>query len=322
MATMNQAVHPRGIWLKTHFEIKGGRLHATTYLTAAGNPCILKASVDLRQVAALVSAYHKNQLHGGAISGCIGGDCAEDDEDFDVSGCVGCSEVEIGKRKRRRRRGILRVAKLKVLNQVQKKVRKALSKVIKPMLTVAAVVYPPVGIPARLAYEGAERGLRAITKGTNYASAAGKLIAHGKKVKARTVSKLAARAVTKGLFKKHGKPKVMATIQKVAKKAVQKKLSKTKASQHLRQQAADVILDGRKRREVLRKTIEHARAGSLKDQKKQAIYRLVAAHHRRLRALGMYTDQSGVSGLLIKAQGSPTISGDCIGCTALLYPAK
>lgn len=326
MATMRdekQALHPRGVWLKTHLYLEGGHLHAKTFLAAAGNPRIIEVSVPLKQIAAAVARYHAEELHHGSVSGCVsgdcgcvGGDCSEDDSDFDVSGCVGCAEV--GKKKHRRRRGILRLAKLRVMKKTMVKVKKALGRVVKPLLHAAAIVYPPVGAPALLAYEAVDKRLRQVERGANMANAAGSLIEHGKRVKGRVTSKLLAKAQRKGLFEKHGKVKVFNSIERLAKKAVVKKLSKTKASRTVRQEAADLIMAGRKGREELRKTLERAASGSIPDVKKKAIYRLVAAHHRRLRKLGLGVDSSGKTALTVSAKGHATVQGGCIGCAAII----
>lgn len=302
---MANMVKANGVWMKTHLYVENGSLHAKTFLSVSGSPQILHVEVPIAKIASLVERYHRS-LHGGKISGCIGGDC--------VGGCVGCDEndVEVGRRHKRRK--ILRLAKLSVIRKTMRKVKRVMSKIVKPLVTAAAIVYPPVGLPALAAYKSADAALRGIEKGSNAVNSASKLIEHGKKVKNRTVSKLIAKATGKGLFKKHGKSKVLNAIKRLAKKAVAKKLSKTRVSPAVRQRAASMILSSRKQREAIKRTIAKARQGSFVDQKKQAIYRIVAAHHARLRKLGVAYDTSGDTGLGVHVSGVPTIGG-CIGCS-------
>lgn len=329
---MATAINPiNGIWLKTHFYVKDGFLHAISYMTVAGQPKVFEVSVNLAQVDKLFSAYHQ-ALHarvaGRAIAGeynaiigcgCVGADC----DCIDVEGeCVGedCfDQDEVGARRKRRHRrkirarGIAKLAKKIATSKVLKKVRKIADKVIKGTLAVAAVVYPPVGATALVAYTAASAALKAIEKGANTSNAAGKLAVHGKKIQNRTTSKLLANATKKGLFKKFGKGKVVKAIKRVADKTVLKKLTK-KASPQLLKQASNVIALGKKNRNAIVKTIAKAKAGDLPAVKKRQIYRLVAAHQERCRRLGV--DPSGDSGLVVAVKdGKVKVSG-CIGCQA------
>lgn len=330
---MATAINPiNGIWLKTHFFVKDGFLHAVSYMTVAGQPKVFEVSVDLARVDKLFSAYHK-ALHarvaGRAIAGdyaaIIGCDCVGEDCDcIDVEGeCIGedCfDEDEVGARKKRRRRrrkirarGVAKLAKKIATSKVLKKVRKVADKVIKRTLAVAAVVYPPVGATALVAYTAASAALKAIEKGANTSNAAGKLAVHGKKIQNRTTSKLLAKATKKGLFKKFGKGKVVKAIKKIADKTVLKKLTK-KASPQLLNQASRAIELGKKNRNAIVKTIAKAKAGDLPAVKKRQIYRLVAAHQERCRKLGV--DPSGDTGLKVAVKdGKVKVSG-CIGCQA------
>jgi hypothetical protein len=54
-----------GVWVKTHFYREGHMLHATTYCVAAGEPEIIKLSVDMRPIARAVKKYH-DKLHEAA----------------------------------------------------------------------------------------------------------------------------------------------------------------------------------------------------------------------------------------------------------------
>jgi hypothetical protein len=51
-----------GLWVKTRFYQEGHMLHAVTYCVAAGNPEMIRLSVDLRPIAKAVRAYH-DRLH-------------------------------------------------------------------------------------------------------------------------------------------------------------------------------------------------------------------------------------------------------------------
>ncbi len=317
-------VTPDGLWLKTHLRMEGEFLHGTTYLSVAGHPEIINVKVSLREIDRMARKYHAALHSKGSdtpkadrlarrelVSGCVG--CEAIGYIDTIGECVGCDEtdqaIEIGRRKRKHRKGIFRIAKLKVIAKTFNKIRKVMNKIVKPLLMVAAVVYPPVGAPALAAFTTTNLILDKIEKGANAANAAGKFVKHGLKLKGKLSAKLMAKAVTKGLVEKHGKVKVLKSIGRIVQKQVKSKLSKKGIGKFLKKQAVNAILGGRQNRELLKGVIKGAKSGIPKDAKKAHIFRLVAAHKRRLRRLGLGIDQTGNTGLGIKVSGAVTFGG-------------
>lgn len=59
---MNEHKMSSGLWVKTRFYREAHTLHAVTYVVAAGNPEIIRLSVDMRPIAIALEKYHAS-LH-------------------------------------------------------------------------------------------------------------------------------------------------------------------------------------------------------------------------------------------------------------------
>lgn len=64
---MHENMLGTGVWVKTHIYQQGHMLNAVTYCVAAGNPEILRFSVDLRPLAVIVKRHHE-RLHKEAAA--------------------------------------------------------------------------------------------------------------------------------------------------------------------------------------------------------------------------------------------------------------
>jgi hypothetical protein len=150
--TMELKFSPSGVSLRGRFWREGHFLKAAVHIqAAAGAPRTVTAQVDLRPIArALRKWYARN--HGVRISG-----------------WPGSFIKRIGK-----------IAKSKLIADVGHAIKSVVqSKVTGAALGVAAVVFPPVGLPAAAAYATANSALAAIERARALKNAAQSVLANG-----------------------------------------------------------------------------------------------------------------------------------------------
>lgn len=181
-------VAPNGFWMKTHVYREGNWLKAKSYLVMAGDPIVFEVGIDLNRVRNAVLRYHQ-RLHqqlseAKEISGCIG--C---DSDATISGLMGNLSKAVSKVGKSKLIAKVSATTKKVVNskvgQTLKKAdqlgRKVLkSKVTAGIVSAAAVIYPPVGVPAAAAYATANAVLAAVERAEKAKKTAQKIVATAK----------------------------------------------------------------------------------------------------------------------------------------------
>lgn len=135
--TIQLHVAPSGVSVKGRYWREGHLLKAMVHVQAAGSaPKTVTAQVDLRSIAAALKKWHRRQHAGGAR----------------VGGWPGSFVKAIKK-----------VAKSKLVSQVAHTVKAVVqSKITGAAVGAAAVVFPPVGIPAAAAYATANTAIAAL----------------------------------------------------------------------------------------------------------------------------------------------------------------
>lgn len=161
------------VWLKTHVYTEGHFMRAVVYMAAAGNPEVLRFSVDMRPIRKAVMAYHR-KLHESA-PGCVG---------CDSRAIVGWNPIKSVSKAAKSVTGTVKsVAKSKLLKKVYSGTKSVLrSKYTAGAVAATGLVFPPVGVPAAAAYATANAALVAAENGE-------KLLAAGNKLKSALKSK-------------------------------------------------------------------------------------------------------------------------------------
>jgi hypothetical protein len=152
--TFKLHVAPSGVSVKGRYWREGHWLKATVHVQAAGGaPKTVMAQVDLRPIAAALKKWHRRQRGRGAR----------------VGGWPGSFIKAVKK-----------VAKSKLVSQVAKTVKSVVqSKITGAAVGAAAVVFPPVGIPAAAAYATANTALAALDTATQIKDQARAVLASG-----------------------------------------------------------------------------------------------------------------------------------------------
>jgi hypothetical protein len=147
-------VAPSGVSVKGRYWREGHFLKATVHVQAAGSaPKTITAQVDLRPIAHAVRRYQAIQRQHGAR----------------VGGWPGSFINKVKK-----------IAKSKLVSQVAKTVKSVVqSKITGAAVGAAAVVFPPVGVPAAAAYATANAALAALDQASKIKKEAQSVLAHG-----------------------------------------------------------------------------------------------------------------------------------------------
>lgn len=283
------------IWVRTHFAQVGDFLEATTYLVAAGQPEVFRCRVDLRPIAKWAAEYHK-KLH--AKGGCAGCDPATD-----VAGCVGCDCVgedciEVGGWWKSLKKTVKRVGKSKLLKSISRGVKVVLkSKAVAAMTAGVAVVFPPVGVPAAAALASANVALSAIDAADRDAKAIRNVVRAKKTV-------VAAKAAVKGGVKLGFKAKLKAAI--AAKTLARGRLVLGKPT--VRKAIVARKETAKTARDRLKAIAETARYGDTAEdraeaRKAAAVINIAASLQARLKQISGQAAASGLTGLVITADG-------------------
>lgn len=150
------------VWLKTYIRQEGNFLVATTHMAVAGEPVMFEVKLNLAKLEQALLNYHR-RLHANTEAG-------------QISGCVGC-DIEIGGlgswiKKAAKKTGISKIAKTigKTANGIVR------SKITGGIIAAAAVVFPPVGVPAAGAYAAANTALMLMDKANAVRKTASKLV--------------------------------------------------------------------------------------------------------------------------------------------------
>ena len=130
-------VAPSGISVKGRYWREGHLLKAVVHVQAVGSaPKTVTAEVDLRPIAAALKKWHRRQHQSGAR----------------VGGWPGSFINAVKK-----------VAKSKLVSQVANSVKSVVqSKITGGVIGAAAVIFPPVGVPAAAAYATANTAIASI----------------------------------------------------------------------------------------------------------------------------------------------------------------
>ena len=147
-------VAPSGVSVKGRYWREGHFLKATVHIQAAGTaPKTIIAQVDLRPIAHAVKRWQAMQQQRGTR----------------VGGWPGSFINKVKK-----------IAKSKLVSQVAKTVKSVVqSKITGAAIGAAAVVFPPVGVPAAAAYATANTALAALDKASQIKKQAQSVLAHG-----------------------------------------------------------------------------------------------------------------------------------------------
>jgi hypothetical protein len=147
-------IAPSGVSVKGRYWREGHFLKATVHIQAAGSaPKTIMAQVDLRPIAHAVKRWQAMQRSRGAR----------------VGGWPGSFINKVKK-----------IAKSKLVSQVAKTVKSVVqSKITGAAVGAAAVVFPPVGVPAAAAYATANTALAALDQASKIKKQAQSVLAHG-----------------------------------------------------------------------------------------------------------------------------------------------
>jgi hypothetical protein len=171
-------VAPSNVSVKGRYWRDGHFLKATVHVQAAGGaPKTVTAQVDLRPIAAALKEWHRRQHGRGAR----------------VGGWPGSFIKSVKK-----------IAKSKLVSQVAHSVKSVVqSKITGAAVGAAAVVFPPVGVPAAAAYATANTALAALDKASHIKDQARAILASGSpaqkaalQAKAPAIKQALARAAT------------------------------------------------------------------------------------------------------------------------------
>lgn len=147
-------VAPSGVSVKGRYWREGHFLKALVHVQAAGAaPQTVTAQVDLRPIAATLKKWHRRQ-HAQGVR---------------VGGWPGSFVNAVKK-----------VAKSKLVSQVASTVKSVVqSKITGAVVGAAAVVFPPVGVPAAAAYATANQAISAIDTAAQLKNQARSILASG-----------------------------------------------------------------------------------------------------------------------------------------------
>ncbi|HEX2873058.1 MAG TPA: hypothetical protein VHP33_17470 [Polyangiaceae bacterium] len=147
-------VAPAGVSVKGRYWRDGHFLKATVHIQAAGTaPKTITAQVDLRPIAHAVKRWHVMQHQRGAR----------------VGGWPGSFIKKVKN-----------IAKSKLVSQVAHSVKSVVqSKITGAVVGAAAVVFPPVGVPAAAAYATANAALATLDKAVQIKNQAQAVLSHG-----------------------------------------------------------------------------------------------------------------------------------------------
>jgi hypothetical protein len=174
-------VAPSGVSVKGRYWREGHFVKATVHIQAAGTaPTTVTAQVDLRPIALALKRWHAAQQRRGARVG-------------------GWPGSFINK--------VKSIAKSKLVAQVGHAVKSVVkSKITGAVVGAAAVVFPPVGVPAAAAYATANAALAALDNASQIKDQAQAILSHGSSAqKAALQSKAPSikQALTKAAEVKH-----------------------------------------------------------------------------------------------------------------------
>lgn len=309
----------RGLWFRTNIYQEGHMLKAVTYCVLGTKVECFRAEVDLRPIAKAVAAYHK-RLHqagivGDTIIGFLGGlkkavkrigrnklvsKVYKPMKKLTIATATGYYYAL--PKKTRRRIHQTRIVKALKKTKTYKKASstgKAViqSKVTGALAAGAAVVYPPVGVPALAAYSAANAYLAAIDNGKSVYTTVARIAK-----KNSTFKKVA------GKLRKFGKEKVVGLLRKTPglKKYLAKGLKRKAAvNKFLKLGGAAKLKSIMQRKRMVQRHLlalrAKAMAGDVNARKGARVISLVAENRARLRALAQ--DGKGMPGLLITDTG-------------------
>lgn len=159
-------VAPSGVSVKGRYWREGHLLKALVHVQAAGSaPKTVAAQVDLRPIAAALKRWHRRQHAQGAR----------------VGGWPGSFFNAVKK-----------VAKSKLVSQVASSVKSVVqSKITGAAIGAAAVVFPPIGVPAAAAYATANAALATLDKANAIKNQARAILASGSSAQKAALQKRA-----------------------------------------------------------------------------------------------------------------------------------
>ncbi len=171
MTAATASISPDGVWFKTHFYRQGPMLHMVTYSCIAGNPEVFKASVDLRPILKRVVQAHARLHQDGKVSG--------SPRDLLVGFSFNPFKA-IGNLAKSAASMVNKIGKTKLISSIGASVKSVVkSKFTGAILAGAAIVFPPVGLPAVAAYAMANKALTSIDQAKAAVHAATEL-SHGR----------------------------------------------------------------------------------------------------------------------------------------------
>ncbi len=152
--TVQLHVAPSGVSVKGRYWREGHLLKALVHVQAAGTaPKTITVQIDLRPIAAALKKWHRQQHARGARIGGWPGSFLN---------------------------AVKKVAKSKLVSQVANSVKSVVqSKITGAVVGAAAVVFPPVGIPAAAAYATANTAIAALDRASQIKEQAQAILSSG-----------------------------------------------------------------------------------------------------------------------------------------------